>query len=83
MQVRFVLDKIRSSCVLLLAVGVSDDCEEQHEQFDSISVPCNLETSRSLQTAPCSLQTARGPFQWEFFLTRVIIRFLACNWGKQ
>ena len=21
-------------------------------------VPCNLETSRSLQTAPCSLQTA-------------------------
>ena len=24
-------------------------------------VPCNLETSRSLQTAPCSLQTARWP----------------------
>ena len=29
-----------------------------------IYVPCNLETSRSLQTAPCSLQTARSPFQW-------------------
>ena len=28
-----------------------------------ICVPCNLETSRSLQTAPCSLQTARPPFQ--------------------
>ena len=24
-------------------------------------VPCNLETSRSLQTAPCSLQIARWP----------------------
>ena len=27
----------------------------------SIYVPCNLETSRSLQTAPCSLQTAQWP----------------------
>ena len=32
----------------------------------SAYVPCNLETSRSLQTARwlCSLQTARPPFQW-------------------
>ena len=32
----------------------------------SAHVPCNLETSRSLQTArwPCSLQTARPSFQW-------------------
>ena len=26
-----------------------------------VAVPCKLETSRSLQTAPCSLQTARWP----------------------
>ena len=38
MQVRFVMDKIRSSCVLLLAAGVSDDREEQHERFYSISI---------------------------------------------
>ena len=31
-----------------------------------IYVPCNLETSRNLHTAPCSMQTARPPFQWEF-----------------
>ena len=29
--------------------------------FVDIYVPCNLETSRRLQTAPCSLQTARWP----------------------
>ena len=31
-----------------------------------IYVRCNLETSRSLHTAPCSMQTARPPFRWEF-----------------
>ena len=47
---------------------------------------CSMQSGNLAQSAdcmPCSLQTARGPFQWEFLLTMVIIRFLACNWGKQ
>ena len=44
---------------------------------------CRLHAMQSADCMPCSLQTARGPFQWEFFWTRVIIRFLSCNWGKQ
>ena len=57
-----------STQLLVVDINTTSCCGYQHNfllwtstQLLVVDVPCNLETSRSLQTAPCSLSIARWP----------------------